>query len=136
MNIEFRELINKIEKKIFRFCSTIKKYLFRFFLKMLFKSLLCSALLFQHMPATHSQLLQLKPSNLSTKSIFSRRLTTKVGHPHQSKFSALKEEKLLKYMLKDYNSNVIPKINKSHSFTIFFGLALVQLINIVSERNF
>ena len=45
------------------------------------------------------------------------------------------EEKLLKYLFKDYNPNIIPKVSLNESLKLYFGLAMSQLINVVSERR-
>ena len=45
------------------------------------------------------------------------------------------EEKLFKYLLKDYNPNIMPKLNMSEHFKLYFGLAMSQLINIVKHKN-
>jgi hypothetical protein len=41
------------------------------------------------------------------------------------------EEKLLKYLFKDYNPNIIPREHINESLKLYIGLAMVQLINIV-----
>ena len=42
------------------------------------------------------------------------------------------EEKLLEYLFRDYNPNIIPRENSNESLKLYIGLAMVQLINIVS----
>lgn len=44
------------------------------------------------------------------------------------------EEKLLRYLFKDYNPNVMPRQNLNESFKLYVGLAMSQLINIVKEE--
>ncbi len=41
------------------------------------------------------------------------------------------EEKLLEYLFRDYNPNIIPRENSNESLKLYIGLAMVQLINIV-----
>ena len=47
--------------------------------------------------------------------------------------SSSEEERLLKYLLKNYNPNIMPKLNMSENFKLYFGLAMSQLINIVNR---
>ena len=69
-------------------------------------------------------------------------LTTSIiatDHIHYYKKSPLEvtttpnEEKLLRYLFKDYNPNIMPKENMNESFKLYFGLAMAQLINIVNN---
>lgn len=41
------------------------------------------------------------------------------------------EERLLRYLFKSYNPNIMPRVNLNESFKLYFGLALGQLINVV-----
>lgn len=41
------------------------------------------------------------------------------------------EERLLKYLFKDYNPQIMPRENLNESFKLYVGLAMGQLINIV-----
>jgi hypothetical protein len=78
-----------------------------------------------------AQYIPLKKFDFTTKSIFTKK--SRAGKMNESsKIDPLKEEKLLKYLLKDYNSNIMPKLNLHDHLRVFFGLALVQLINIVT----
>ena len=82
-----------------------------------------------------AQYIPLKKFDLTTKSIFTKK--GRAGKMNESssssKIDPLKEEKLLKYLLKDYNPNIMPKLNLHDHLRVFFGLALVQLINIVTH---
>jgi hypothetical protein len=42
------------------------------------------------------------------------------------------EEKLLAYLFREYNPNIIPRENSNESLKLYIGLAMVQLINIVN----
>lgn len=89
----------------------------------------------------NSQFLPLKKFDITTKSIFTKKKGEKMftnNHyiNESSKINPIKEEKLLKYLLKDYNPNIMPKMDWHDHFKIFFGLALVQLINIVTKFVF
>jgi hypothetical protein len=46
------------------------------------------------------------------------------------------EEKLLKFLFKDYNPNIMPKEFSNETLTLYIGLAMAQLINIVREITF
>lgn len=49
------------------------------------------------------------------------------------------EERLLRYLFKDYNPNIMPRENLNESFKLYIGLAMSQLINIVTKipiKNF
>lgn len=41
------------------------------------------------------------------------------------------EEKLLKYLFKNYNPHIMPRENLNESFKLYIGLAMSQLINVV-----
>ena len=43
------------------------------------------------------------------------------------------EERLLRYLFKDYNPNIMPRENLNESFKLYIGLAMSQLINIVTK---
>lgn len=45
------------------------------------------------------------------------------------------EEKLLEYLFKDYNPNIIPRESANESLKLYIGLAMVQLINIVTKSS-
>ena len=41
------------------------------------------------------------------------------------------EDRLLKYLFKDYNPYVIPRDYRNYSLKLYVGLAMIQLINMV-----
>ncbi len=41
------------------------------------------------------------------------------------------EERLLRYLFKDYNPHIMPRENLNESFKLYIGMAMSQLINIV-----
>ncbi len=45
-----------------------------------------------------------------------------------------KEAKLLNYLLRDYNPHIIPRENTNESLKLYIGLAMSQLINLVSVK--
>ena len=45
------------------------------------------------------------------------------------------EEKLLEYLFKNYNPNIIPRESSNESLKLYIGLAMVQLINIVKPQK-
>lgn len=49
---------------------------------------------------------------------------------------SLSEERLLNYLFKGYNPNIIPNHENNQSLRVYLGLAMVQLINIVTIYHF
>lgn len=68
---------------------------------------------------------KLKSLNMTTPII-----TTDINRHHGLQYSP-NEEKLLKYLFKDYNPHIMPKESLNESFKLYIGMAMSQLINIV-----
>ncbi|RNA33865.1 acetylcholine receptor subunit beta-like 1 [Brachionus plicatilis] len=45
------------------------------------------------------------------------------------------EERLLRYLFRSYNPNIMPRVNGNESFKLYFGLALGQLINVYDKEQ-
>lgn len=61
---------------------------------------------------------------------------TLTNKPAKPLYYALKnEEKLIDFLLHNYNPNVIPQIKGNKSLKLDVGLSMAQLINIVSSKN-
>jgi hypothetical protein len=48
---------------------------------------------------------------------------------------ALEEERLLRYLFKDYNPHIIPRESNNESLKLYIGLAMIQLINIFDKEQ-
>jgi hypothetical protein len=70
----------------------------------------------------------MKQFNHTTHIMPTSRIVKKIQDPIEYSET---EEKLLKYLFKDYNPNIIPREHINESLKLYIGLAMVQLINIV-----
>ena len=75
---------------------------------------------------TSAQFLPLKTFDITTKTIYTKKNREKMFYNDSlspgSKINPIKEEKLLKYLLKDYNPNILPKMSLDEYIKVFFGL--------------